>query len=77
MVSDDAWIQLTSRLDRARVWVNMAAATLVTPDGTGSKITLQGRDKELFVTESPDAVMAKRTFLAMKAGPPAIGDSRP
>jgi len=69
MATDDSWIQLTSRLDRAKVWVNMAAATLVAPDGTGSKITLQGRDKELFVTERPDAVMAKRTFSAMKAGP--------
>jgi len=63
----DTWIQLTSRLDRATVWVNMAAATLVSPDGTGSKITLQGREKEVFVTESPDAVMAKRTYSTTKA----------
>jgi hypothetical protein len=56
----DEWIQLTSRTDRSTVWLNMAAATLVAPDGSGARISLQGRDKEVYVAEAPEQVMSRR-----------------
>lgn len=46
------------------VWVNMGSATLVVPDSGGSKISLQGRDKDLFVSENPELVMSRRADAA-------------
>jgi hypothetical protein len=60
------WVQLTSRTDRAKIWVNIEMATLVAPDGIGSRITLHGRDKELFTIESPDIVMSRRSYDAAR-----------
>ena len=58
------WIQLTSRTDRVTVWVNMGSATVIVPDSGGSKISLQGREKDLFVSENPELVMSRRADAA-------------
>ena len=52
------WIELTSRTDRAKVWINMSVALSVHKDAGGSKIALPGR--EIFVVESPETVMSRR-----------------
>ncbi|RYE09784.1 MAG: hypothetical protein EOP22_08030 [Hyphomicrobiales bacterium] len=52
------WIELTSRTDRGKVWINMSAALSVHKDAGGSKIVFPAR--ELFVTESPENVMSRR-----------------
>jgi len=54
------WVQLTSRLDRTKVWVNLGAAIIIAPDSGGSRITMQGREKDIFVAEAPDQVMARK-----------------
>ena len=54
------WIELTNRTDRTKVWVNMSAATSVARETGGARISLQGRDRDLFVAESPDLIMAMR-----------------
>lgn len=54
----DKWVSLTSRLDRTKVWVNLAAATVIAPDVGGSRLSVQGREKDLFVAETPDQVLS-------------------
>ena len=55
-----SWIELTSRTDRTKVWVNMEAATSVAKDASGARISLQGRERDLFVAETPETIMARR-----------------
>jgi hypothetical protein len=52
------WIELTSRNDRAKVWINLSFALSVLKEAGGSKISFSGKD--VFVTESPEVIMARR-----------------
>jgi len=54
------WVELTSRTDRTKVWVNLDGATSVSKEPGGTRISLQGRERDLYVLESPELVMAKR-----------------
>lgn len=63
------WIELTSRTDRTKVWVNLAAATCIVRETGGSRISLQGRDRDVYVSEAPEAILSKRQRSESSAPP--------
>ena len=52
------WVELTSRNDRAKVWVNLGGVQAIIKEAGGSKVLFEGR--ELHVVEAPEVIMTRR-----------------
>lgn len=52
------WVELTSRNDRAKVWVNLGAVQAIIKEAGGSKVLFEGR--ELHLVEAPEVIMTRR-----------------